>query len=82
MISNPAKKRKIDLMLDMNAPKGARPWTPWSWIRPIVILVLGVAAYVICAGEGPALAVTAGGALMGTFHAILPRSSTSEGDDK
>lgn len=62
-------------MIDMNAPRGAIPGAPWTWIRPIVILVLGVVAIVLCAGEGAVLAVGAGGGLMGTMHAILPRSS-------
>lgn len=68
-------------MVDRRAPRGARPWTPWIWVRPLVILALGVAAYLLCAGEGPALALGAGATLMGTSHAFLPRSMTSASDE-
>lgn len=71
----------IGSMLDMKTPKGARPGTFWAWARAIVILVLGVVAYVLCVGEGPVLAVGAGGTLMGTLHAILPRSAPPPSDE-
>ena len=79
---NPAKRKKFGLMIGMNAPQGAMPGTPWTWIRPIVILALGVVAFVLCAAEGAVLAVTAGGGLMGTMHAILPRSADPARSDE
>lgn len=61
-------------MVDMNPPSGARPGGPWAWIRPLLIVTTSGAAYVACAGEGTALAVGTAAALMGTLHAVLPRS--------
>ena len=69
-------------MLDMNAPVGARPGAPWSWIRTIVILALGAVAYLLCAREGPVLALGAGGTLMVTLHGILPKPSKPASDDE